>query len=206
MNILMAYPLSKEDYIFKSRKHYMRIFIFIMIFNGGLVPTYLLVMNLGMLDSIWALVIPSAVNVYNSIIMMNFFRGVPREIEESAMIDGANQFVIMTKLFLPLAKPCIATITLFTFMMHWNSWMDGRIYMNMAENYPLQTYLQGLLETADVNLLSGANISTIVDRMAITGGNLRAAQLFIAMIPVLCIYPILQKHFTAGLVMGSVKG
>lgn len=206
LTILAAYPLSKEEQYFPARKIYMWLFMFVMIFNAGLVPTYLLVKDLNMMDTIWALVLPMGVNVFNIVLMMNFFRGIPREIEESALVDGARQHTILWKLYLPLAKPSIATITLFTFMGHWNSWMDGRIYMNSTSNYPLQTYLQNVLQSSDQVLLNSNNMQSIIDRMAVSGQNLRAAQLFISMVPLLLIYPFLQKYFTTGLVMGSVKG
>lgn len=206
LTILAAYPLSKEDYVFRKRKYYMWLYMFAMIFNAGLVPTYLTVKGLGLIDSIWALVLPCGVNVFNIVLMMNFFRGIPREIEESALVDGAMQHTILFKLFLPLAKPSIATITLFSFMGHWNSWMDGRIYMNDIQKYPLQTYLQMMMESSDSTMLNVINLDALADKMAISGQNIRAAQLFISIIPVLVLYPFLQKYFTAGLVMGSVKG
>lgn len=206
LTILAAYPLSKSEQYFRPRKIYMWLFMFVMIFNAGLVPTYLLIKDLQLMDTIWALVLPTGVNVFNIVLMMNFFRGIPHEIEESALVDGAHQYTILWKLYLPLAKPSIATIALFTFMAHWNSWMDGRIYMNSIRNYPLQTYLQNVLQSSDQVLLNSNNLQNLIERMAVSGQNLRAAQLFISMIPLLLIYPFLQKYFTAGLVMGSVKG
>lgn len=206
LTILAAYPLSKSEHAFKGRKIYMWVFMFVMIFNAGLVPTYLLVKDLGLMDSIWALTLPMGVNVFNIVLMMNFFRGIPHEIEESALVDGAKQTTILMRLYLPLAKPSIATITLFSFMGHWNSWMDGRIYMNNIENYPLQTYLQNVIQASDQVVMSSMNLKSVIDQMAVSGQNLRAAQLFISMIPLLLVYPFLQKYFTTGLVMGSVKG
>ena len=160
LTILAAYPLSKDEKFFPQRKIYMWLFMFVMIFNAGLVPTYLLIKDLNMMDTIWALVLPTGVNVFNMVLMMNFFRGIPHEIEESALVDGARQHTILWKLYLPLAKPSIATITLFTFMNHWNSWMDGRIYMNSTSNYPLQTYLQNVLQSSDQVLLNSNNMKT----------------------------------------------
>jgi len=205
LTILAAYPLSKDELTFKARKYYVWLFLFVMLFNAGLIPTYLLVKSIGLVDSVWALVLPTGVNVFNIVLMMNFFRGIPKEIEESALVEGAKQHTILFRLFLPLAKPSIATITLFSFMQHWNSWMEGRIYMNNTSYYPLQTYLQTVMESSDT-VLQNSNLDAIVDQMAVSGQNLRAAQLFISIIPVLIIYPFLQKYFTAGLVVGSVKG
>lgn len=210
LSILMAYPLSKDESIFPARKVYIWFFVVCMIFNGGLVPTYLLVQNLNLIDSIWALVLPGGMNVFSSVILMNFFRGLPREIEESALLDGANHLHIMLRLYLPLSAPCIATITLFAFLGHWNAWMDGRIYMNFDKNYPLQTYLQSVISGSDNIMLSSltgtSNLESMADMMAVNSRNLRASQIFISIIPVMCIYPFLQKYFTTGLVMGSVKG
>jgi len=206
LTILAAYPLSKEESAFRGRKYYMGMFLFVMIFNAGLVPNYLLIKDLKLMDTIWALVLPTGINVFNIVLMMNFFRGIPKEIEESALVDGARQHVILFRLFIPLAKPSIATITLFSFMSHWNAWMDGRIYMNNMENYPLQTYLQNVLESSDQVMLNTVNLQSLIDQMAVSGQNLRAAQLFVSIIPLLMIYPFLQKYFTTGLVMGSVKG
>ena len=206
LTVLAAYPLSKEEKAFRGRKIYMWLFLFVMIFNAGLIPTYLLIKDLNMMDTMWALVLPTGVNVFNVVLMMNFFRGIPKEIEESALVDGANQLTILCRLYIPLAKPSIATITLFTFMTHWNSWMDGKIYMNSMANYPLQTYLQNVLQSSDQALMRSNNLQNLVEQMAVSGQNLRAAQLFISMVPLLLIYPFLQKYFTTGLVMGSVKG
>ena len=206
LTILAAYPLSKEDTIFRQRKYYMWLYMFVMIFNAGLVPTYLLVKDLGLIDTVWALVFPTGVNVFNIVLIMNFFRGIPREIEESALVDGAMQHTILFKLYLPLAAPSIATVTLFSFMGHWNSWMDGRIYMNNMTNYPLQTYLQMMLESSDTVILNAVSFDALIEKMMVSGQNIRAAQLFISILPVLVLYPFLQRYFTTGLVMGSVKG
>ena len=158
-----------------------------------------------MLDTIWALVLPGAVNVFNTLILMNFFRNLPKAIEESALIDGAGQFTIMWKIFLPLSKPSIATITLFSLINNWNSWFDGLLYNNYSENYPLQTYLQTTITAStEVNKVL-SNIEDMMLRQAVTGRNLNAAKIFIAILPLMCAYPFLQKHFASGLVMGSVK-
>lgn len=205
LSILIAYPLSKSEFVFSKRKYYVVFFMITMIFSGGLVPTYILVYNLKMLDTIWALVLPGAVNVFNTLILMNFFRNLPHAIEESALIDGASHFTIMWKIFIPLSKPSIATITLFSLINNWNSWFDGLLYNNYSENYPLQTYLQTTLtaSTEVNNIIS--NIEDMMLRQAVTGRNLNAAKIFIAIVPLMCAYPFLQKHFATGLVMGSVK-
>jgi len=200
---MCAYPLSKKSDVFRARKIYVWIFFFTMLFNGGLVPTFLVVYYTGILDSIWALVIPGAVNTWNIILMLNFFRSMPVELEEAAFLDGASHWNILWRIFVPLSKPAIATITLFTIVGHWNAWFDGLLYMRKSYNYPLQTYLQSLL-TIDISRFLTQEQQNIVAKLS--PKTIRSAQVFIAAFPVLCVYPFLQKYFTKGLVLGSVKG
>lgn len=205
LSILIAYPLSKSELVFRERKIYVTFFLITMIFSGGMVPTYLLVYNLKMIDTIWALVLPGAVNVFNTIVLMNFFRNLPKAIEESALVDGAGHLTIMMKIFLPLSKPSIATITLFSLINNWNAWFDGLLYNNFTEHYPLQTYLQTTITSStEVNKVVN-NIEDMMLRQSVTARNLTAAKIFIAIVPLMCAYPFLQKHFATGLVMGSVK-
>ena len=203
--MLAAYPLSKKDTVFSTRKYYAAYFIFLMIFNGGLIPTYYVISKLRLIDTIWALVLPGSVPIFNVILMMNFFRGIPESLEESAMLDGAGEWTILTRIYLPLSKPSVATVTLFTLIGHWNSWFDGLIYSNFTENYPLQSYLQTLV--VDLNaILQDGDLSRIVDALLVNDKNLKAAQIFISIVPLMIIYPFCQKHFTKGLTIGSVKG
>jgi len=199
-----AYPLSKAKEQFIGRNIYMGFFVFTMIVNGGLVPTYVLVSNLKLLNSIWALVLPGAMPVFSMIILMNFIRGLPKELEEAALVDGASPMVVLFRIMLPLLRPSLATVALFSSVYHWNDWFAGMIYMSVPK-YPLQTYLQSLLRNYDQILRQAAGeISTIVAMLDARGG--RAAQLFLSMIPILLTYPLLQKHFAKGLTIGSVKG
>lgn len=203
--MLAAYPLSKKDTVFSARKYYAAYFIFLMIFNGGLIPTYYVISKLRLIDTIWALVLPGSVPIFNVILMMNFFRGIPESLEESAMLDGAGEWTILTRIYLPLSKPSVATVTLFTLIGHWNSWFDGLIYSNFTENYPLQSYLQTLV--VDLNaILQDGDLSRIVDALLVNDKNMKAAQIFISIVPLMIIYPFCQKHFTKGLTIGSVKG
>ena len=140
MTILVAYPLSKSDHAFPARKYYVAFMLVAMLFNGGLMPTYFIVAKTGLIDTIWSLVLPGAVPIFSCIVLMNFFRGIPEELEESARLDGANQFQVLIRIFLPLSKPSIATVTLFSLIWHWNSWFEGLIYSNYTQNYPLQSY------------------------------------------------------------------
>jgi len=203
--ITVAYPLSKTPQRFSARNYYMAFFAITMIFGGGLIPFYILLSNMGMLDTMWALVLPGGLPVFSMIILMNFIRGLPAELEEAAMIDGAGQFTILLKILLPVLKPALATVALFSFVYHWNEWFNGMLFMNDPKNYPLQTYLQTLLVNfRELIRQMGSEYMQLIRRMNERTG--RAAQLFLGMIPVLCIYPFLQKYFTRGLIIGSVKG
>ncbi|HIT00600.1 MAG TPA: carbohydrate ABC transporter permease [Candidatus Faecaligallichristensenella faecipullorum] len=203
--IITAYPLSKSKQKLAGRNIYMAFFVITMIINGGLIPTYILVVNLGLLNSIWSLILPGAVPVYNMIILMNFIRGLPEEIEEAALIDGAAPIVCLVRVLLPLLAPSLATVGLFSIVNHWNDWFSGIIYMQDSSRYPLQTYLQTLLrDFEEILRLAQGDYTQIISMMNARTG--RAAQLFLGALPILLIYPLLQKHFTTGLVLGSVKG
>lgn len=203
--VLTAYPLSKSKLKLTGRNVYMGFFIVTILFNGGLIPTYLVVVKSGLIDSIWSLILPGALPVFSMVILMNFIRGLPEEIEESAIIDGAGPLQILTRILLPLLKPALATVGLFSIVGHWNSWFDGIIYMNNPANYPLQSYLQTLLQSFEqIMLKSGTDYTQLLSMMNARTG--RAAQMFLGAIPILLVYPFLQKYFTKGLVLGSVKG
>jgi len=203
LTVLAAYPLSKEKEQFHFRTAYAWIFVFTILFNGGLIPWYITIRKVGLIDSIWALVIPSAVAVFNIIILLNFFRGLPRELEEAAFIDGASHWRILFRLFLPLSMPAVATLTLFTIVNHWNAWFDGLVLMNSPTNYPLSSYLQTAVIGREMNQLSPQDavlLSEISDRTT------KSAQIFAGALPVLLVYPFLQRYFVKGIVLGSVKG
>ena len=204
-SITMAYPLSKSKYHFHFRNVYMWIMVFTMMFGGGLVANYIWLKNLGLLDTMWILVLPGAVPTFSVIVLMNFFRGLPSALEEAALVDGANPWQIMYRIFLPLSLPSLATISLFAIVGHWNSYFDGKIYINSLAKLPLQTYIQAL--TADLTAEQMANMSPeeILARMEVSNLTFNCAKVVICTIPVLVIYPFLQKYFVTGLVMGSVK-
>lgn len=201
LTVLTAYPLSKSVKEFPARRFYVWIFIFAMIFDGGLVPNYILVKNLGLFDTIWALVLPTAVPIYNIILTMNFMKQLPGTIEEAAVVDGATHMQRFTRIILPLSKPVIATVTLFSFLSHWNSWFDGKIYNNQTTNYPLQTYLQNLISSVDMT-----NASEAIENALTNVKTLQAAQLVLTLLPILIIYLLLQKYFIKGITIGAVKG
>ena len=205
LTILVAYPLSKDERQFKARKYYVAYMLTVMLFNGGLMPTYYIVSKTKLIDTVWALIIPGAVPIFNCIVLMNFFRGIPSELEESAKLDGASQWQILWRIFIPISKPSLATIILFSLINHWNSWFDGLIYSNHTTNYPLQSYLQTLV-TSTTEILAQGDVKAIAKVVDINDTNMKAAQIFISVIPLMLIYPFLQKYFTTGLTMGSVKG
>ncbi|MCR1288774.1 carbohydrate ABC transporter permease [Shouchella clausii] len=199
---LAAYALSKEDREFKGRKMYMYALVFVMLFNGGLIPTYILVQNLGLINTIWALVLPGAVNVFNLILLLNFFRtGVPKSLEEAAFIDGAGHFQILFKIYLPISLPALATVGLFTMVGQWNSWFDGLIYLTDSTKYPLSTFLQTIIVQNDFSQLN-VNPDEV---KALSERTVRSAQIFIGALPIIIVYPFLQKYFVKGIVLGSVK-
>ncbi|MBP1990312.1 carbohydrate ABC transporter permease [Paenibacillus eucommiae] len=202
LTILVAYPLSQRDADFRSRRVYVWVLIFTMLFNGGLIPTYLTIKSLGLMNSIWALVLPTAVPVFNVILLTNFFRSIPRELREAGVMDGAGPWYLLLRMYVPLALPALATVTLFSVVGHWNSFFDGFIYMNRPEHYPLQTYIQQLVVQINMQNLDTA---AIVELSKISNKTLNAAKIVISMIPILLIYPFLQRYFIHGIMIGSVK-
>ena len=203
--MLMAYPLSKSKREFKGRNIYMDLLIFAMLFNGGMIPTYIVIKNLGLLNTIWALILPGAVPIFSVIMVMNFFMGVPKALEEAAVIDGATPLQVLTKVYLPCSKPVIATIALFSIVGSWNDFFSGLLYMTKVNNYPLQTYIQSLNVKLEDMLNSGGSISSLVNIMDVSAQNLNAAKIVVSVIPLLLIYPLLQKYLITGIVVGSVK-
>jgi len=204
--VLCAYPLSRSKDEFRHRTIYSWIFIVSMLFVPSLIPSYMLIANLNMLDTIWALVLPGALPVFSMVVVLNFFRGLPKELEESAAIDGAGHLRVLVQIFLPLSKPPIATIVLFSAVGHWNAWFDGIIFMNRPENYPLLSYLHTIvINPAQLMRDLQADPVLVALLQMVSNHTLRAAQLFVATIPVLLLYPFLQRYFITGLVLGSVK-
>lgn len=203
MIILTAYPLSKETKVFRLRSVYVWIFFITVLFGGGLIPTYMVIQKTGLLNTIWALIIPNAVPVFSVVLLLNFFRGLPRELEESAFMDGAGHYTVLWKLFVPLSLPALATLTLFSMVGHWNSWFDGIIYMNSPDKYPLQSYLQTVVIMQDLAVQSLTNDALLKQ---ISNKTFGAAQIFLGALPILLVYPFLQKFFMKGIILGSVKG
>ena len=198
MTILFAYPLSRKNFVF--RKPLMIMVVITMFFSGGLIPTFLLVKEIGLLDSMWSLIIPSLIWTYDLIVMRSFFETIPHEIYEAAVVDGASEFKILVSIFVPLAKPAIASIALFYVMGQWNSYLTPSIYLTTAEKYPLQVVLRDML----INM-TGQNAND-QEEMRFTPEALKNATIFISVLPFLIVYPWLQKYFVKGLTIGAVKG
>ncbi len=204
--VLTAYALSKPKSRFHSRGFFSAFFIFTMFFGGGMIPSYIVISKLKLINTIWALTLPGAMNIGYMVMMMNFFRGIPGEIEEAAVIDGSGQFRILFSLYLPMSLPSLATIILFASVANWNCWMDGYLYMNTPDKYPLQTYLATLLMETK-NTVEMQMTPEQLKRMAQTSEKtIEAAQIFLAALPIMCFYPFLQKYYIKGIVVGSVKG
>ncbi|MEK5058548.1 carbohydrate ABC transporter permease [Paenibacillus shunpengii] len=202
VTFLAAYPLSKENSAFKGRTLYSWIFVFSMIFNGGLVPFYEVIQTLRLIDTFWVLVLPSAVNTFLVILMLNFFRGIPKELEEASLIDGAGHFRTLLSIYLPISLPSIATISLFSMVFHWNSWFDGLLYLNDSGDFPLATFLQTVIIQRDMSTMA----MNPQEMELISQTTVKSAQIFIGAAPILLVYPFLQKYFVKGMTVGSVKG
>jgi putative aldouronate transport system permease protein len=201
ITFLAAYPLSKENSVFKGRNVYSWLFVFSMVFNGGLIPFYIVIQKIGLMDSFWVLVLPGAVNTFLVILMLNFFRGIPKDLEEASLIDGAGHFRTLFSIYLPISLPSIATIALFSMVFHWNSWFDGLLYLNNSKQFPLATFLQTVIIQRDMSSMS----INPKEMELISQTTVRAAQIFIGAAPILIVYPFLQKYFVKGMTLGSVK-
>jgi putative aldouronate transport system permease protein len=200
--LLMAYPLSKSVRQFPARNVIMWFLIFAWLFSGGLIPWYQTMKSIGMINNIWGLVLGNSLPIFNVILAVNFFRNLPKEIEEAALIDGAGPWQIFLQIYLPLSKPMIATIALFSMVYHWNEFFNGLVLSTRQAYYPLQTYIQQQIVVINTATLTQDQIQMLNE---ISNQTLNAAKIFIAMIPILLIYPFLQKYFIQGITLGSVK-
>lgn len=206
--LMTAYPLSKTDGRFRGRTAVTWFFLITMFFSGGLFATYFLYKQLGMLNNFLVYILPGACDVWFVLMLMNFFRGIPKELEEAALMDGAGQFTVLFRIFLPLALPSIATIVLFTAIGQWNSWFDGIMFMNDPSSYPLQSYLYTMIVSSDPTKQSGFTLTPeqLEALKNIGGKNLQAAQIFLGILPIALVFPFLQRYFITGITVGSVKG
>ena len=201
---LTAYPLSKKDLY--GKPVIMGYIVTTMMFSGGIVPAYFLIRNLRLLDSLWSLILPTAVTAYNIILMKNSFEQLPHSLVEAARIDGAGEFYILFKIVLPISKAIIATIALFTAVGYWNSYFNAVLYISDPDKQPLQMVLNEIIKNAESAAAEfGGNLAESSMEIIPTQG-LKYSTLIVVIVPVLCIYPFLQKYFAAGVTVGSVKG
>lgn len=199
LTAICAYPLSRKDFF--GRKFFMLAIILTMFLNPGIIPNYLIVQELGLIDSVWALVLPNAIWTFELIILKSFYENMSESLREAAVVDGASEYRILFQIIIPLSKPALASIGLFYFMGHWNSFFIPLIYLNDATMYPLQVVLRDMLIFAD----SGNN-QNLVDASALAPQAMKNATIVLSMIPVLLLYPFAQKYFAKGVMLGSEKG
>jgi len=205
VTILFAYPMSKETKHFRQRTPFMWLAVITMFFGGGLIPSFINIRNFGLLDNYLVYIVPGAFGVFNAVLLMNFFRGVPKELEEAASMDGASPLGTLLRIYLPISLPALATITLFNAVGHWNDFFTGLIYVTDASMHPLSTYIYRLNLTVD-DIRRITDPVELARRLEVSSQTFNAAKIVVSMIPVLCIYPFLQRYFVKGLVIGSVKG
>lgn len=205
-SVHMAYPLSKKN--FPHRKYWTAFVVFTMFFAGGMIPDYILVRSLGLMNSRWALILPVLINTFNMIIIRNFFQSIPESLEESARIDGANDVVILYQIILPLSLPILATVMLWTAVDHWNAWFDSMIYITDPDKMVLQTILRRVVLEGSQQLMNmqGAAVAQESSAYSVTSESIKAATVMVATVPILCVYPFIQKYFVKGVMVGSLKG
>lgn len=204
LTVMAAYPLSRKD--FRGRNVFMLLFVFTMLFNGGLIPTYLLVKDLGMIDTVWAMLIPGALSVWNVIIMRTYFQTtIPQELLEASQLDGCTDFRFLWRIVLPLSGPILAVIALFYAVGHWNQYFNAMIYLKSANLYPLQLVLRDILVQNEVNIEMLGDAKTAAARQGLRE-LLKYSLIVVTSVPLLIVYPFLQKFFVKGVMIGSLKG
>ena len=199
MTCLTAYALARKTLI--GRRLFMLLIIFTMLFNGGLIPNYILMIQLKLIDSLWSLILPTAISAYNLIIMKNFFESLPGELLEAARIDGLSEVGILTRIVIPLSMASICTIGLFYAVTHWNSYFNATIYLNSRHRWPLQVVLRDLIQNANIQALEGIDPGTTISIEP-----LKMSVVVSTTLPIIVIYPFIQKYFVKGVMLGSLKG
>lgn len=200
-SVIAAYPLSRKD--LPARRYVTFMILFTMVFSGGLVPTYLLIRGLGMLDTLSALILPTLLSAFNIIIIKNFFQSIPESFNEAARIDGAGDWTILFKIYLPLSTPVLATIALWTAVAHWNAWFDAMLYIASEDKQVLQVILQRIVIDSSTQFLEfGMGADALANYNPQT---LKAATTIITVLPILCLYPLLQRYFNKGIMLGGIK-
>ncbi|MDD9271201.1 carbohydrate ABC transporter permease [Paenibacillus sp. GCM10023248] len=197
--VITAYALSKK--LLPGRSVFLLYVVFTMLFGGGLIPSYILVKSLGLINNIWVLIIPGLISAFNLVIVKGFFEQMPVEIEESAKVDGAGEMTLLWKIILPLSLPILATIGLYYAVSHWNSYFDAVMYLNDNKLMPLQVVLRSIL----LNLQAAQNDPLSTD-LPVSMVAVQMAAVVVSTVPILCVYPFIQRHFTKGVLLGSIKG
>lgn len=205
ISILTAYPMSRDSNVFRARTVFVVLFLFAMLFDSGIIARFTVIRMIGLYDTFWVLVVPAAFSPWIIVLLMNFFRSLPKEMEEAAVIDGANHFDILFKIYIPLSTAALATTSLFTMVGLWNDWFTAMLYLRSPDMYPLQTYLQNFLNITNIReLFSMGDVETFIRLVSNRG--LRTATLTLSLIPIMLVYPLLQRYFVKGIVLGAVKG
>ncbi len=203
--LFAAYPLSRDD--FRGQKLFTGLFLFTMMFSGGLIPTYLLVRNLKLIDTMWAIVLPGAVSAYNMIVARTFFKQtIPKELMEAAEMDGCSDFKFFSRIVIPLSTPIVAVLCLWVAVSLWNSYFNPMIYINSEDKYPLQLVLRRILLMSQVNLNSSSVDPQVIAKNQYLSEMLKYGTIIISTLPLMVIYPFVQKYFVKGVMIGSIKG
>lgn len=201
LTVTMAYALSRNK--FPGKKLIFMLVLFTMIFNGGIVPLYLIMKSLHLTGTLWSVILAGSFSAFNMILMMNYFQGLPESLMESARLDGAGEWKILFSVVLPLAAPIIATITLFYGVAYWNSWYDAMIFLRKADQLPLQNVLRTIIVESQTNASNAASVDSVGKANFSTG--MKMAAVFVTMVPIMCFFPVLQKHFAKGVLTGAIK-
>lgn len=206
MTVLIAYPLSQKTFMMKN--FFTVMFMFTMYFSGGLIPAYLVVQKVGIVNTIWAMILPGAVSFFNVIITRTYFQtSIPDSLQEAAAIDGASSWVYLIKIIIPLSKPILAVMALYYGVAHWNSFFNALIYLNDRELYPLQLFLRNILinNTFSADLMSGLDIESMIEKARLAE-TMKYGIIIVSAAPLLCVYPFIQKYFVKGVMIGAIKG
>ncbi|MDO3412486.1 carbohydrate ABC transporter permease [Saccharibacillus sp. CPCC 101409] len=202
LTFMGAYPLSKKS--LPHRPFWTALIVFTMFFSGGLIPSYMLIKNLGLMNSVWSLVLPGAVSVFLLLIVRNFISALPESLEESAKIDGAGELYILWKIIMPLSMPILATVSLYSAVGHWNAWFDSMLYIRDEHKQVLQLILRKIVIEGTIDPAAGGGTDLI--EKPVNSESMKMATLVVSILPIICVYPFLQKYFVKGTMLGSVKG
>ncbi len=202
MSTLCAYPLSRP--VLPGKRLVMRIIVFTMFFSGGMIPSYLVINQLGMIDTVWVMIIPGAISTYNMIVMRTFFMGIPESLHESAALDGANDLQVLVRIVLPLSKSILATMLLFYAVGHWNAYVNALLYLNKKAMFPLQSILRNMV--VDGQFTEAQTQVGSVSSFTVIETTMKYATIVVSTLPILLIYPFVQKYFVKGVMIGSIKG